>query len=404
MKKKLMFYCQSLLGIGHYVRSREIVRALAAFDVCFVYGGEMIPGFGMPPGVEVIHLPALKSDANFQQLHLIDEQLNLAEVKARRCEQLLGIYERVQPAAIVIELYPFGRRMFDFELLPLLEKIQASTPAPKVICSLRDILVARKNQTKFDNEACALMNQYFDLLLVHADPNLQRLEETFPRVKDLQCDVRYTGFVVQSRGVRTQDACVDEQRPLSKEITNPANRTQDACVPRKILVSIGGGRIGHELIECAIAASALLNTPHRLHILTGPHCPDEIYAQLQQQIAARPHLTMERFTPDLPAYLQQADLSLSMAGYNTCMDIVSAGIRAIVYPFTGSDNQEQMMRARKLERLGAMTVLTPEQLTPEQLAQLLQQALQAPPVAAPIPLDLQGATKTAQALAELLQA
>ena len=66
MKKKVLFYCQSLLGIGHYVRSREIVRALAAFDVCFVYGGEIIPGFGMPPSVEVIHLPALKSDANFQ--------------------------------------------------------------------------------------------------------------------------------------------------------------------------------------------------------------------------------------------------------------------------------------------------------------------------------------------------
>ncbi len=384
MRKKILFYCQSLLGIGHYVRSREIVRALAAFDVCFVYGGEMIPGFGMPPGVEVIHLPALKSDANFQQLHLIDKQLNLAEVKARRREQLLSIAERVQPDAIVIELYPFGRRMFDFELLPLLESTRVTGQSPKVICSLRDILVARKNQTKFDNEACTLMNQYFDLLLIHADPNFQRLEETFPRVNDLRCEVRYTGFVAQSRG----------------EDTSPAGASNE----KRILVSIGGGRIGHELIECAIDASAWLNTPHNLHILTGPHCPAAVYAQLQQRLTLSPRITMERFTPDFPAYLQQADLSLSMAGYNTCMDIVSAGVRAIVYPFTGDDNQEQMMRARKLEKLGALTVLTPEQLTPEQLAHRLQQALQAPPVVAPIPLDLQGAAKTAQFLTELLQA
>lgn len=383
MKQKVLFYCQSLLGIGHFVRSREIVRALSAFDVCFVYGGESIPGFAMPPNVEVIHLPALKSDPSFQQLHLIDEQLSLAEVKARRREQLLAIYERVQPDAIIIELYPFGRRMFDFELLPLLARIQSTLPKPKVICSLRDILVARKNQAKFDNEACSLMNQYFDLLLIHSDPNFQRLDETFPRLNELQCEVRYTGFVVQSRGEYTASA--------------------SASGTNQILVSIGGGRIGHELIECAIEASSLLTLPHRLHILTGPHCPDEIYLQLQQRLIGRHHITMERFTPDFPAYLQQADLSLSMAGYNTCMDIVSAGVRAIVYPFTGSDNREQMMRARKLEQLGAVTVITPEQLLPEPLAAQIQQTLEAPPVARPIPLDLQGAAKTAQAIAALLQ-
>lgn len=384
MRKKVLFYCQSLLGIGHYVRSREIVRALAAFDVCFVYGGEIIPGFGMPPGVEVIHLPALKSDANFQQLHLIDEQMNLAEVKDRRREQLLGIYDRVQPDAIVIELYPFGRRMFDFELLPLLEKTKNTTPSPKVICSLRDILVARKNQAKFDDDACRLMNQYFDLLLIHADPTFQRLDETFPRVNELVCKVQYTGFVAQSR----------------QEDSAP----KKAADPNRILVSIGGGRIGHELIECAIDASALLHVPHTMHILPGPHCPEAIYEQLQQRIASHPHITMERFTPDFPSYLQQADLSLSMAGYNTCMDILSAQVRAIVYPFTGSDNREQMMRARKLEQLGALTVLTPEQLTPEQLAQLMQQALSAPSSVSPVQLDLQGAAKTAQAIADLLQA
>lgn len=389
MKKKVLFYCQSLLGIGHYVRSREIVRSLAAFDVCFVYGGEIIPGFEMPPGVEVVHLPALKSDASFQRLHLIDEQLSLDEVKARRREQLLGIYERVQPDAVVIELYPFGRRMFDFELLPLLEHIHAAMPKPKVICSLRDILVARKNQAKFDNEACALMNQYFDLLLIHADPNVQRLDETFPRVNELQCDVQYTGFVVQTSHHRDTE--------IAQRFTENSERE------KRILVSIGGGRVGHELIECAIEASALLKLPHRLHILTGPHCPDEIYAQLQQRIATRANISIERFTPDFPAYLQQADLSVSMAGYNTCMDVVSAGIRAIVYPFTGDDNQEQRMRARKLERLGAVTVLVPEQLSPEHLAQLLQQTLTAPP-AAPFSLDLQGAAKTAAALTELLQA
>jgi predicted glycosyltransferase len=160
------------------------------------------------------------------------------------------------------------------------------------------------------------------------------------------------------------------------------------------------------VLECAIDASALLNAvlPHRLHVLTGPHCPEEIFSQLQQRVAAKPLISIERFTPDFPAYLQRADLSISMAGYNTCMDIVSAGVRAIVYPFTGNNNQEQMLRARKLEQLGCVTVLPPDQLNAEPLAAMMRQALQTPHTSAPLALDLHGAEKTAKVLAELLQA
>jgi predicted glycosyltransferase len=81
MKKKLLFYCQHVLGIGHYIRSRAIVQALADFDVCFVNGGEIVAGLEMPPEVEVVNLIALKTDANFRQLRLSDNDLDLDEVK-----------------------------------------------------------------------------------------------------------------------------------------------------------------------------------------------------------------------------------------------------------------------------------------------------------------------------------
>ena len=375
MNKRLLFYCQPVLGIGHYIRSRAIVRALHDFGVCFVNGGEIVRGLEMPPEVEVVNLPALKSDAEFQQLQLSEIVQSLDEVKAQRTQQLLATYNRVKPDVVVIELFPFGRRKFDFELLPLLNAIQPST---KVVCSLRDILVSKRQQSQFEEEACALMNQYFDLLLIHSDPKFQRLDETFPRVNDLACKVQYTGFVAQTRAMRYGE----RERPD----TSPM-----------ILVSIGGGRVGHELIECAIAASALLTTPHHLHIVTGPHCPDEIFAQLQPRIAAQPTITIERFTPDFPARLQQADLSISMAGYNTCMDILSAGVRAILYPFTGNNNQEQTMRARKLEQLGRVRII--QQLHPERLAEAITQSLQAP--VPTITLDLNGAAETARILAAL---
>ena len=48
--KKLMFYCQHILGMGHLIRSMEIVRGLTDdFEVCFINGGEIVQGFQVPP-------------------------------------------------------------------------------------------------------------------------------------------------------------------------------------------------------------------------------------------------------------------------------------------------------------------------------------------------------------------
>src|SRR5262245_25625413 len=167
MKKRALFYCQSLLGIGHFIRSREIMLALKEFDVCFLYGGEAVPGFELPTWVEVVYLPALKSDETFQVLQVVDGALSLEETKARREAIILSTFDRFEPDVLIIELFPFGRKKFSFELLPLIQHARATRRTVKVVCSLRDILVRKRDQARYESEVCALMNQYFDLLLVH---------------------------------------------------------------------------------------------------------------------------------------------------------------------------------------------------------------------------------------------
>ena len=381
MKKRVLFYCQSLLGIGHFIRSRELLFALRDFEVCFLYGGEFVPGFELPNWVEVVYLPALKSDARFEQLYVVDSSDSLPEVRARRKTLLLGAFERFAPDVLLIELFPFGRRKFNFELLPLLAHARATRPEVKIVCSLRDILVRRPDQARYEAEACALINQYFDLLLVHADPRLQRLEETFGSVAGLNCAIRYTGYVAQP----------PRDQPKAAAGTDPL-----------ILVSIGGGRVGHELIACALEAETRLTAPRRLRILAGPHMPVEEFQNLQQKAAGRSHITIERHTTQFLTCLQQADLSISMAGYNTCMDILSAGARALVWPFNEHGNHEQTLRARKLERLGYVSVLDPARLEPDYLAAEIVCCLSQPAPVPAVALDLQGAPRTAELLMALL--
>jgi predicted glycosyltransferase len=382
MKKRVLFYCQSLLGIGHFIRSRQILFALRDFDVLFVYGGEFVPDFDLPPWVEAVYLPALRSDARFEQLYVVDNHHSLPEVQARRKETLLAAFDRFAPDVLLIELFPFGRWKFNFELSPLLDRARAARPDIKIVCSLRDILVRRPDQTRYEAEVCALMKRYFDLLLIHADPRLQRLEETFGNVTGLNCPIRYTGYVGQT------------------EVRTEPGQTKDCPT---LLVSAGGGRVGHELIACALDADTRLAGRRRLRILAGPHMPDGQFQDLQERVAGRSHITLQRHTTQFLDLLRQADLSISMAGYNTCMDILSAGVRALVWPFTEHENGEQTMRARKLEQLGYVSVLDPARLDPDYLAAEITRCLKMPASAPSVALDLQGAPRTAELLAALLQ-
>jgi predicted glycosyltransferase len=382
MKKKAMFYCQHVLGMGHLIRSAEIVRGLAnnGFKVSFLNGGEIVEGFKLFADIELVNLPPIKSDAEFRELQVADSELTLEEIKTERCRRILAEYERLQPDVLIIELFPFGRRKFAFELIPLLNRIR-DDKRTKVVCSLRDILVSKRDQTRFEDQVCNWMNKYFDLLLVHSDPQFQRLEETFPRASQIQCPIRYTGFVVQQ----------PEDIELIRDNTGLT-----------ILVSIGGGRVGCELLEASIAASELIANehPHRLQIFTGPYLPAEDFNRLRQLAGEKPNIRIERFTPNFLDHLQHADLSISMAGYNTCMNLLTTGTPALVLPFAGNNNEEQTIRANKLERLETVTVLRDGDLTPAVLAEKIlavgRQARTGKPT-----LDLSGATTTAEIVWQL---
>jgi predicted glycosyltransferase len=102
---------------------------------------------------------------------------------------------------------------------------------------------------------------------------------------------------------------------------------------------------------------------------------------------------VKRFTPDFLSYLAAADLSVSMAGYNTCMNVLSAGTPAIVWPF--SQNREQRFRAERLAQKASFKVLNDEDLMPERMAMLIRKRLLHKELSNAM-INLQGSIYTAQ--------
>ncbi|MEM9979676.1 MAG: glycosyltransferase, partial [Cyanobacteria bacterium P01_D01_bin.2] len=73
--------------------------------------------------------------------------------------------------------------------------------------------------------------------------------------------------------------------------------------------------------------------------------------------------------------MAKADLSISMAGYNTTLNVLQTGVRAMQLPFTGNDDQEQRLRSTRLADLGIVTVIDPDDLSPVPLAHKIVDAL-----------------------------
>jgi predicted glycosyltransferase len=379
---RVLMYCQHVLGIGHLVRSTEIARALSRnADVTFVSGGESVDGFAFPPGVRLVQLPAIQTDEDFGALENCGASHTLEELQDLRRKRLLGLFDEIRPDALVIELFPFGRKRFAFELVPLLEHARTRNSETLVASSVRDILVEKSDQAKHEERICRIVNAYFDLILVHGDPAFQKLDETFHRVGDLHCDVRYTGFVQQE-----EPAMATEE---DSSVTGPT-----------IVASIGSGRYrqGQLMLENVIRAAALLQAqiPHRFRVFAGPFIPPEVYEVLKRLAREARNVELEKYSPNFIDCLKRADLSVSMGGYNTIMNLLATGVRSLVYPYTANNDQEQHIRARKLESLGVVELLHPEMLPPELLAPKISAMLAKEP--ARLALDMDGAANTARIL------
>ena len=377
----ILFYCQHSLGMGHLVRSFALVRALAQdFDVVFLNGGRL-PGHTTPPeGIRMVNLPPLGMDTD-SQLFSQDPHYTVEEAKAERRREIIACFAHLDPQVIVIESFPFGRKKFADEILPLLDHAHRRLPGrPLLLTSLRDILVGgRRDQQHHDNRAAALVNRYFDGVLVHADPTFARMEESFHVDEPLQVPVHYTGFVAPSR------AAVTETR-----------REQ------RVIVSAGGGMVGEPLFRAALVAQRILWTERQLPmtIVAGPFLPEAAWQALQSSAAGCDGLMLKRSVPDLGAEMRTVTMSISQCGYNTAMDIVSSGVAALVVPYNEGREDEQMNRARRLEQLGVLRVLEPGRLDGQILASELRRLAGFRPN--PAGLDLNGAANTTMLIKNLL--
>ncbi|BHH84400.1 glycosyltransferase family protein [Desulforhopalus sp. 52FAK] len=363
---RVSYYCQHVLGIGHLRRSLEICKTLAEnHETTLILGGP--PVSVDTSGLTLLQLPGLQMDSEFNNLTPCDNNQSLGSTKECRQKLLYSHFETTAPECFITELYPFGRKAFRFELDPVLMAISKGTlPTCQCLCSVRDILVEKQEgKEKFESRVVKTLNDYYDAVLVHADAAVVTLDETFTLVKEITIPVQYTGFVSEKVSTKSVGT-IRKKLGLDKK-------------QKLIIASSGGGGVGAELLHAVLPAfrKLLEHEPEsHLQIFTGPYCTKDDFELLKNQ--SQKNITVDRFTSNFPDWLVEADLSISMAGYNTCMNLLQTEVPALVLPF--SQNREQSLRVEKLREKSAIRTLSENDLSSDRLSKLMAEQLKRPPI------------------------
>jgi len=369
MSKGVFIHVQHLLGIGHQQRMDAIAAACIerGIAVTMATGDASVD----PAAVSytVAGLPDLRAaDASFSGLVDMRGQPVDDRHWDRRCKALLDAFRAADPAILLVEGFPFARRQFRRELIPLLQEARAG--GALILSSIRDILQPKTREDRLA-ETLDWLSAYFDGVLVHGDPALAALALSFPRADSIAAPVLYTGYVSPSLDVPERQGRSDD-----------------------ILVSAGGGAVGDAIYRAALGAAREPGADRfrwRLRIGRKTRMVFPPAAELPD------HVRLEEASPDFRAELAKAAASISQAGYNTAVDLMTTRTPAILVPFTEAGQREQALRAERMAAQFGTTVLKPEHLTPALLWDSVKSLK--PPRADGPDIDLEGAARTATILA-----
>lgn len=378
-KRTILIYYSHKETLGHTTRVANIADALVQdhgtkLNLHILQGGVPQPCISFPQAATVRNVP-----------HPFDSRASFKGIRdmryvAERTRFILDIARRISPDIFVTEFFPFGSLNYLPELLPALQHLRkknaliyASIGYPYLI-HLADL-----KERKFRDMLGQIL-QLYDKILIHTPPGLEdpyfesaiaspELKQHYRQFFDaIREKIVYTGYVLP-RGTCQETSPLP---PLS------------ACACRTIVVSRGGGAFYPKVILNAIRAQALLGNRYRFIITSGPatSVEEQELFDLYLKKYNTGNILLYRHIPDLGELMAKCDVSISLGGYNTSVQLMRLGARTIIIPHHIKNapvaTTDQLARARLMKERFQSTVIYYADLTPAKLANAIRRKCRTP--------------------------
>jgi len=356
---RMLIYSHDTFGLGHLRRSLNLAAALVEevpdLSILIVTGSALAHCFPLPPRVDYVKLPAVRKVGSEQyssrSLEMPDD-----DVLSIRANLLLRTVRDFKPNLLLVDHSPAGMRG---ELRPSLAWLRDNLPGCETIIGLRDIVddpqVVIENWREQD--LYRLLEEVYDHVVVYGSRSFYDpvVEYAFPPV--LAERTRFLGHVVEEIG----------QLPQAKTES------------RRIVVTAGGGDGAVDEVVgvfLEMLKRGGLGQDIETVVLPGPLAPPELMATLKTA-AAQTGTVIHQLVESTSPFMAAADLVICTGGYNTTMQMLRYGKRALVIPRM-MHRREQYLRAARLAQMGLIKMMLPEEIDPENLRAAISALLAEP--------------------------
>lgn len=383
--RRLLMYSQDGMGLGHLRRSWNIAQAVLRqapdTEIVILADSPAASLVCLDQTIECVKLPTLvKMDSTTWRNGVLSS--SAADVVKMRSELILNIFRGFAPDTVLVDHMPVGALG---ELKPLLDHCRALASPPRLFLGLRDVLDGADviRRTWRDLGAYGYLPDY-ESILIYGSQDIYDATAAYGLLPAAR-RVLYCNYV----------APLDL---VDGDVTAPTGDA--ACSVDPFVLMMGGG--GHDAFS--IADAFLTIGPDlwqafglRTVLLTGPNmAPTQREALLAR--GNQPSVRVEAGVGDAAAWISEASVILTMAGYNSLCELVARGKKALVVPRSGP-SLEQRTRSRLFADRGLIRLLDPDHLTPERLRRDIGRLLdeEGIPDTRQVPL-LDGAARAAVAL------
>ena len=349
--ESVVMYSHDTIGLGHMRRNvaiaRELVKRVPALSVLLLVGCPKGILFETEPGIDYVKLPSLNKLSRYRY-QAGSLRLDSETTRAVR----MGIIERVvttlRPSVFLVDHEPAG--VWN-ELEPTLKRLRQDG-STQVILGLRDILddpdLLRTRWAQSGKDT--LISNHYDQVMIYGNSAFYPSAKHYGLNELMPGATKYCGVVTSAAA---------------------SKRRNSYDLPRRIVVAGGGGRDAYPLLDTAMSAYELIPSSKRpnLTLIAGPLMEEDLRTELQ--IRAQQHgVVCHEMVSDFPALLDQADLLITMAGYNSVNEALVSRCPLVVVPRVGPSS-EQRIRAARLMELQLGRVIYREELTPERIANVM---------------------------------
>lgn len=379
---RILLYSHDTFGLGNIRRTlllaQEVIEQYPRAAVLLITGSQMIHSFRIPNGVDYIKLPCLdRIDAERYESRFLLE-CSEAVKRTRR-----AIIERTvlgfAPDLMIVDKRPAG---VDGELSDMLTALRDGNFPTRLVLGVRDILdEPRKTRESLkNNRSFEIIRDYYDEVWIYGSQSIFDTVSEYEFPEDVARITHYCGY-----------------------LKRPTVTTHRDVGPPHVLVTTGGGGDGSRMIETYLEGLSNLprNVALKSTVVFGPQMSVDKRAALISSFGYLTDVEFREFEPDLTGLYAEADLVVSMAGYNTVCELLSFGRNAILVP-RAQPVKEQLIRARLLAAAGLFEMVEPTELTPETLMQKVLASLKHA-ADLPVRVDLQGLPRIRERMRELLE-